>query len=44
MKKLSQELEFEEAAKVRDEMKRLQIAQLQMLDGEKSSATEGTQT
>jgi len=43
MKKLSQELEFEEAAKVRDEMKRLQIAQLQMLEGEKSSASEGTQ-
>lgn len=44
MKKLSQELEFEEAAKVRDEMKRLQIAQLQMLDGEKSSSSEGTQS
>jgi excinuclease ABC subunit B len=36
MKKLSQELEFEEAAKVRDEMKRLQILQLKMLEGEKS--------
>ena len=44
MKKLSQELEFEEAAKVRDEMKRLQIAQLQMLEGEKSSGTEGAQS
>jgi excinuclease ABC subunit B len=44
MKKLSQELEFEEAAKVRDEMKRLQIAQLQILEGEKSSSSEGTQS
>ncbi len=44
MKKLSQELEFEEAAKVRDEMKRLQIVQLQMLDGEKSSNPDGAQS
>lgn len=36
MKKLSANLEFEEAAKVRDEMKRLQILQLQTLEGEKS--------
>ena len=36
MKKLSASLEFEEAAKVRDEMKRLQILQLQTLEGEKS--------
>lgn len=36
MKKLSQELEFEEAAKVRDEIKRLQILQLKLLESEKS--------
>jgi len=37
MRKLSQELEFEEAAKVRDEMKRMQILQLKLLESEKSS-------
>lgn len=40
MRKLSQALEFEEAAKVRDEIKRLQILQLQILEGAKSA--EGT--
>lgn len=34
MRELSQALEFEEAAKVRDEIKRLQIMQLQMMSGE----------
>ncbi|MFN8845600.1 MAG: excinuclease ABC subunit UvrB [Bdellovibrionales bacterium] len=36
MRKLSQSLEFEEAAKVRDEIKRLQILQLQLLEGAES--------
>lgn len=43
MKRLSTELEFEEAAKVRDEIKRLQILELQMRDahlGEKEGASE----
>jgi excinuclease ABC subunit B len=34
MRKLSQQLEFEEAAQVRDEIKRLQIIQLQSMSGE----------
>jgi excinuclease ABC subunit B len=34
MKRLSSDLEFEEAASVRDEIKRLQILELQMRDGE----------
>lgn len=34
MKKLSQGLEFEEAAKVRDEVKKLEILQLELLNGE----------
>ena len=48
MKKLSAELEFEEAAKVRDEIKRLQILELQIRDGETSAqsaaASEGRST
>ena len=35
MKKYSQNLEFEEAAKIRDEIKRLQMLELQGLEGEK---------
>lgn len=34
MRKLSQKLDFEEAAKVRDEIKRLQILQLQLISGD----------
>jgi excinuclease ABC subunit B len=34
MRKLSQSLEFEEAAKVRDEIKRLQIMQMQLMSGD----------
>ena len=34
MKKLSNELEFEDAAKIRDEIKRLQILELQIRDGD----------
>ncbi len=34
MRKLSQKLEFEEAAKVRDEIKRLQIVQMQLMSGD----------
>lgn len=36
MKKLSSDLEFEEAAKIRDEIKRLQILELQIRDGDTS--------
>ena len=36
MKRLSSDLEFEEAASVRDEIKRLQILELQMRDGDTS--------
>lgn len=36
MKRLSSDLEFEEAANVRDEIKRLQILELQMRDGDTS--------
>lgn len=36
MKKLSADLEFEEAAKIRDEIKRLQILELQIRDGDTS--------
>jgi len=39
MKKLSTELEFEEAAKVRDEIKRLQILELQIRSQETSDPT-----
>ncbi len=45
MKRLSAELEFEEAAKVRDEIKRLQILELQVRDahlGEKESGITDT--
>ena len=38
MKKLSAELEFEEAAKVRDEIKRLQILELQIRTNESQNA------
>lgn len=45
MKRLSAGLEFEEAAKVRDDIKRLQILELQMRDGEvtqeSAAASEG---
>lgn len=37
MKKLSQQLEFEEAAKIRDEIKRLQIMDLALHEGAKSN-------
>ena len=33
MKKASENLEFEEAAKYRDQIKRLQLLQLTLLDG-----------
>ncbi len=36
MKKLSADLEFEDAAKIRDEIKRLQILELQIRDGDTS--------
>lgn len=39
MKKLSGELEFEEAASVRDEIKRLEILELQIREGSKSDHT-----
>lgn len=39
MKKLSGELEFEEAAAVRDEIKRLEILELQIREGSKSDHT-----
>lgn len=37
MKSLSNQLEFEEAAKVRDEIKRLQILELELREGDKSA-------
>ncbi len=40
MKKLSTNLEFEEAAKIRDDIKRLQILELQMHDGEVTRASQ----
>ncbi len=43
MKKLSAELEFEEAAKVRDEVKRLQILELQIRDGDTSAESKSIQ-
>lgn len=43
MKQLSADLEFEEAAKVRDEIKRLQILELQIRDGDTSKVSAQTQ-
>jgi len=43
MKKLSAELEFEEAAKIRDEIKRLQILELQIRDGDTSKESKTIQ-
>ncbi|MFN8792293.1 MAG: excinuclease ABC subunit UvrB [Bdellovibrionales bacterium] len=40
MRKLSADLEFEEAAKVRDEIKRLQILQLSLISGETEKQNE----
>ena len=40
MKELSQELEFEKAAKIRDEIKRLQLLELSIRDGGLSRSTE----
>jgi excinuclease ABC subunit B len=37
MKKLSAQLEFEEAAQVRDEIKRLEILELQIREGDGST-------
>ena len=43
MKSLSSKLEFEEAAKIRDEIKRLQILELQIRDGDTSKASQKAQ-
>lgn len=43
MKTLSSNLEFEEAAKVRDEVKRLQILELQIRDGDTSKESQKAQ-
>ena len=43
MKKLSSDLEFEDAAKIRDEIKRLQILELQIRDGDTSSESKNIQ-
>ncbi len=43
MKKLSSDLEFEEAAKIRDEIKRLQILELQIRDGDTSKESKSVQ-
>ncbi len=43
MKVLSNQLEFEEAAKIRDEIKRLQILELQIRDGETSQQSKKIQ-
>lgn len=43
MKKLSANLEFEDAAKVRDEVKRLQILELQIRDGDTSKESKTVQ-
>lgn len=40
MKKHAESLEFEEAAKIRDEVKRLQMVQLSLLDGDTDRANE----
>jgi excinuclease ABC subunit B len=42
MKTLSQKLEFEEASKVRDEIKKLEILQLEVLNGETGQISEKT--
>lgn len=41
MKKHSENLEFEDAAKIRDEIKRLQILELNLLSGDSSSVASG---
>lgn len=43
MKKLSADLEFEEAAQIRDEIKRLQILELQIRDGDTSKESKAVQ-
>ena len=43
MKILSSNLEFEEAAKIRDEIKRLQILELQIRDGDTSKESQKAQ-